>query len=298
MAHDNIQAAIDAGANLGKPFEVEGVQAVLIPADAQLKTLEHLQELSAPRRICDTREFRNVDHFIEYHNRYATDYSTVMADVDSASFTSILDYHNEAGKPGNRDHQAKYRCPETEEWRTWKDANKRKMDQESFATFLEENHLQIHQPEPGEFTPEELDVIVEKLPSGTDMLEIAKTLMVMEKSNITSATNLHNGAIKIDYQEEINGTAGANHSTEIPTYFLIAPQLFKDGKRYLILCRFKYRKSGSNLQLWYELVRPHKSHEAAVKDVIDAIRNGRTEGEGEDETVYPGMARGHLYEVV
>lgn len=299
MAYENTEAAIAAGQLLGKSFIIEGtdVPAVMVPRDGNLKTLENLQELDKPRHIKATRQLRNVDDFIEYHNRFSNDESTILVEVDKANFISILDHHSPT-EAQHGYHKAEYRCPETDEWQNWKEMDKKGMSQEEFASFLESNHLQVIKPVSGQFTPEELDVVQDKLPTGTDMLEIAKTLQITESSNITAATNLHNGAVKIDYQEEINGNAGANGSMEIPTYFVIAPQLFKDGQRYLILCRFKYRKRGPKLALYYELVRPHKSHEAAVKDVINAIRFGRTEGEGEATTEYPGMARGHLYEVV
>lgn len=294
--NSGVDAALQAGMALAETKTVNGVPVAMVPKGAELQVLDKL--LDAPRFINEEVPARSVESFLGYYNRFANPDSTIMAEIDKAKFTGVLDYHGAGSGPAKGKHRVTYCCPETEEWEKWKGADGDRMTQEEFATFLEDNHLQIYRPSAAEFQPEELDVKLDALPSGTDMLEIARTLQVHEKSNITSATNLQSGAIRIDYQEDINGTAGAKGQFEIPKYFVITPQLFKDGKAYLLLCRLKYRKAGPSVQLWYELVRPAKVHEAAVKDVVDHICNGKTDAETGELIAGSGMGQGFLYEVL
>lgn len=290
------QTALAAGIALAKPFEIQGVPAVLVPENATVKTFESL--LPAPLRTTQQVQVRSTEHFIAYFNRFASDNSTIYATVDSAKFKGVIDHHGN-GLTDNSDHSVVYTCPETEEWQNWKKNSGEWMTQTAFAEFLQDHHLQIIKPTAEQFEPDELDVVFEKLPNGARMIEVAKTLEVNSKSAITSGQNLHNGSLKFEYNEDITGTAGgANGSFEIPIYFVIGVELFKDGKGYLILCRLKYRKQGPELKLQYELIRPNKTHEAAVKDVIEHIRTGKTDPETGEIIDSSGMEKGYLYEVV
>ncbi|WP_417534164.1 DUF2303 family protein [Marinobacterium stanieri] len=296
----DIQAALDAGMLIGnQTIDINGVPVVLLPEGAKAETLEHLRD--TPRRIKTSRALRTVEDFIAYHNRYANQDSTILADIDAGKFTSLLDYHHSNGEAQNCDHVATYTCPETSEWQAWKRQSNNWMGQTDFAEFLQDNHLQIYKPKAGEFTPEELDVVLDKLPDSTTMIEIAATLEVTSNSKVTSGQNLHNGAMKIAYTDEVDGRAGANSEIEIPTYFLLGIQLFKGGAHYMILARLKYRKDGPTIKLRYELVRPHKAHERAVLDVITRLRGEApkkdAEGNPTEETL-PGIATGHIYEIV
>jgi uncharacterized protein YfdQ (DUF2303 family) len=296
---NNTQAAINAGIAMAKPFEINGRPAVMLPEGGSLKLLPELME--TPERIKKTVNLRTIEAFIEYHNRYSNADSTIFANIDEGRFQSVLDYHTAPDFADNCDHIAVYTCPETREWQEWKAKSEEWMSQESFAIFLQDHHLQIFKPTPDEFKPEELDVVLDKLPDSTRMIEIAKTLQVTSESKAISGQNLHNGAMKISYTDEVDGRAGPNSDIEIPTYFLLGIQLFKGGKHYMVLCRLKYRKDGPSIRLRYELVRPYKAHERAVLDVITRLK-GETkvlDAEGKPtEECLPGIDRGHIYEIV
>lgn len=295
--HNNIEAALKAGQAMAKPFEVEDVPAVLVPEGAKLETLEHLQELKHPRHIQKTQTVRSVDDFINYFNRFANIDSSIYAQIDNAKFTGVID--DNGATPAFGKHQVIYTCPQTDEWKAWQAQDKEWMSQERLAEFLEDNHLQIIKPSPEAFKPEELDVVHDKLPDAAHMLTIAASLEVSSNSSIKSAAKLTNGAVKIEYVEDVEGKAGANGELEIPAYFVIGVQLFKGGNGYLILCRFKYRKIGGEVMLRYELVRPHKTHEVAVQDVLRMIRDGKPNPDKEGEFLEGTAANTqHVYEVV
>ena len=295
----------NAGIAAAKPFDIDGIPAVLVPHGAQVKTFEELLTLDAPRRTISNKQMRTTQQFLNYFNRFANEESTIYVDVDNAKFKAVIDHFGYGGHTDNADHVVNYTCPETKEWEFWKKMNEQWMSQDQLSEFLQDHHLQIIKPSPEMFSVPEKDVVFDKLPDGTDMLEIAQTLSVTSASAITSGKNMHNGSMKFEYNEEINGTAGVKGNFEIPTYFVIGVELFKDGNAYLILCRFRYKKEGPHLKLRFEMVRPHKTHEHAVRDVINQIQNGKpAPPDSTDETAAPTtepgtfMKTGYLYEIV
>ena len=291
----------NAGLSAAKAFEIAGVPAVLVPEGASVSTFEKLLTRDKPLRTVANPTLRSTQQFVDYFNRFANEDSTIYVNVDAAKFKGVID-HFGANDTNNGEHTLTYTCPETEEWQQWKRMNSEWMSQEQLSEFLQDHHLQIIKPTPEMFKVQEQDVVFDKLPDGAKMLEIAQTLAVTSNSAITSGKNLHNGAMKFEYNEDIEGRAGAKGEFEIPTYFVIGVELFKDGKAYLILCRFRYRKDGPNLRLRFEMVRPHKTHEHAVRDVINQIQNGKTVEDPETGEITVDertkMKCGHLYEIV
>lgn len=305
MESNKTSEIFNTGMMAGKSFEIEGVPAVLVPAGAKVETFENLLVRDKPLRTVASRQMRTTQQFVDYFNRFANDESTIYVDVDKASFRGVIDHYGYDLNTNNSDHIVNYACPETKEWEFWKKMDGQWMSQDQLSEFLQDHHLQIIKPSPDMFSVPEKDVVFDKLPDGADMLEIAQTLSVTSASAITSGKNMHNGSMKFEYNEEINGTAGAKGNFEIPTYFVIGVELFKDGNAYLILCRFRYKKEGPHLKLRFEMVRPHKTHEHAVRDVIDQIQNGKpapldSTDETEVPTTEPGtfMKTGYLYEIV
>ena len=302
MENTETKDIFNAGLSAAKSFEIEGVPAVLVPEGATVKTFDELTERYTPLRTKACRTMRTTQEFLNYYNRFANDESTIYVDVENAKFKGVIDHYGFDNATDNQDHTVIYTCPETDEWQNWKNKNGKWMSQDELSEFLQDHCLQIVKPTPEQFTVQEHDVVFDKLPDGAQMVQIAQTLSVTSNSAITSGKNMHNGAMKFEYNEDIEGRAGAKGEFEIPTYFVIGVELFKDGRAYLILCRFKYRKDGSRLAIRYEMVRPHKTHEHAVRDVINHIKNGNTitdvaTGEEATETGTK-MITGYIYEIV
>ncbi len=63
-----------------------------------------------------------------------------------------------------------------------------------------------------------------------------------------------------------------NGNLAIPEQFSIGVPVFENGQKYRVDVRFRYRigESGS-LTMWFELIRPHKVIEDAVKQLREFI---------------------------
>jgi len=259
----DIQAAIEAGKALGaaKPFDIEGVPCVMVPCvmvpdGMRLNMLDELME--TPRRIEACVDTTTADSFIEYFNAFSRPSSIITCDIDNAAFVGIIDYHSGGlseweGADWCR-HRVTHTCKTTPEWTEWTKHDGHKMSQVEFALFIERN----------------LDEIVR--PEAAKMLEIALTLKANTKLRFESGHRLTDGQVQIEYREELDSTAGAKGDIKIPETFALGIRVFEGSDAFEMEARFRYRIKDGQVAMWYDLVRPHKIHRAAVDDVYNKIK--------------------------
>lgn len=250
----DVAAALEAGKELGamKVTEVKGVPVVLTPKGMALHELHDL--LPRPARLKQGVVTQTADSFIEYFNEFATDTSVIFCNIDAGSFQGILDYHGDADTPAWGSHKVSHTCQTTKEWDTWSEHNGVKMDQVEFAFFLEQS----------------LDEI--RVPAAAQMLEIALTLKAKTKLNFESGQRLSDGQVQFQYREELDGRAGVRGEIQIPEKFKLGLRVFEGGDAFEMDARFRYRIREGKVVMWYDLVRPHKVHRAAVEDVFAKIK--------------------------
>ncbi|RLJ20005.1 hypothetical protein DJ031_06760 [bacterium endosymbiont of Escarpia laminata] len=250
---NGIQAAIEAGKALGTHAitDVEGVPTLIVPEGFTAKQYPDLME--HPKRTEQVVRTDTAGSFIEYFNRFGDDNSAIFCDLEDAYFLGIIDYHSEDHAKW-LNHQVKFTCKQTPEWSAWERGSGQRMDQLKFAFFIEEN----------------LEEIIN--PPGAEMLEIATTLKAKTKINFTSAQRLDNGQTQFQYVEEIDGSAGIKGQISIPETIKLGMRLFEGGDAYEMEARFRYRIKEGQVAMWYDLVRPHKVHRAAVDSVFEQIK--------------------------
>lgn len=247
--------------SLGKPQDHPALPApfALVPTGTQVKDLEGL--LAAPTRIRQGVTVLDADTFIAYINRYATPASVVFCDgPEGRTFKGVLDYH-QPDQPSWGQHVAVYQCPISIEWGRWKAADRKKMDQATFAEFFEDNIRDITVPEG-----------IPQAPSAADMLEISRTLEAKKNISFRQGTRLDNGQVQLTYNEQIDGQAGETGQLKIPEQFYIGVRPFLGGDAFCVPVRFRYRIQESRLVMWFELVRPDKVLEEAYATVRAKIQ--------------------------
>jgi uncharacterized protein YfdQ (DUF2303 family) len=183
----------------------------------------------------------------------------IYADPDSRTLTAVLNEHVKSQRAtGWRDHRAVYKAELSREFTTWMHLNKKPMEQEEFAIFLEDNIADVVEP------------------SGEQLLQIALTLQAKTEVNFSSHKRLDNGQIQFAYSETVDARAGTG-MIEIPREFTIGLRLFKNGDGYKVRARLKYRLGGGKLKFWYELDRAENAIEDAFQAYVNHAReNGFT----------------------
>lgn len=250
--NNEVESAIQAGLLIGAPKMINDTPIIIVPEGAKFHELDQLRE--KPRRIEQNIRVHTAESFILYWNAFATEDSIILVDTKKASMLGIIDFHMDSGHPDWCAHRLHFTMIETREWAGWKSNNGIWVGQEDFGLFIEER----------------IDEIID--PPGAEMLEIALNLKAKTGINFRTSTRLDNGEIKFLYEETIDASAGIKGEMKIPETFTIGLRLFECGEPYKIGARLRYRIKDGRLSLKYDLIRPHKTHDAAIDDTIGNIR--------------------------
>ena len=137
----------------------------------------------------------------------------------------------------------------------WSSRNKQEFTQEQFAYFIEDQIADFREP------------------TGAKMLETALNFRVKQGIHFKSGMRLQDGTVQFEYSEQNEGAVGTQGKLSIPELFRIDIPVWEGlgQKKYQFEARFRWKLSGGNLALRYELIRPHKVIEQAFKDVLDGI---------------------------
>lgn len=226
---------------------------VIVPDGYEINDLE--QHLPMPTRKRGEIDVNDLDSFVDVVTRHGENDSTeIYRTVTPPRFVAVFNAHQAAGKaPGWADFRAVYDCPLSPEWKTWTEKNKRQMTQADFAQFIEDNLPDVAQP------------------PAAEMLEVARTLEAKKKVNFASGIRLSNGEQEFTYEEKIEGTASKG-KFKVPEVFVIGIPVFEGGPAYAVKARLRYRiADNGTLTMWFDLERPHKIVEDAVKELTNAI---------------------------
>ena len=225
----------------------------------------HVEDLSrylgVPSRARGTVALYDLASFVAYVNTRKQPQSAVYGFCNASQgvgYCAVLNDTDEADSPDWRDWRATYNPPTATEWQTWIQSNGKRVSQQDFAEFIEQNAPDIVQQ-------------MQSDPDAARMLEVATTLQATSTASFGAAIRLSNGASQFKYHEDITATAG-NGSFEVPERFAIGIPVFQNGPAYCIQARLRFRLNSGKLQFWYDLVRPHKIIEAAAADLTDHIR--------------------------
>lgn len=262
-ANTSAQAAIEAGKRIGDPkvSTDHGAYAVLGTGDT-VKDLEFL--MHAPRRIRAAVTTHDTKTFAEYFNLYKAPPSRIFANRDEFHIVGLLDYHEAGGDPAWCSHKVTYTAPRSPEWVIWTGKHGRQMSQPEFATFIENNVDDIQQPadEP-------------TMPTGADMLEIARNLQAKKAVNFSSAIRLANGEQEFTYAEEIQGSSSKG-KLKVPERFVLGIPVFLNDQPYRVEARLRYRINEGKLILWYDLFRHPQLEVDAFNKIIDVVEKDTT----------------------
>jgi uncharacterized protein YfdQ (DUF2303 family) len=241
----NTQLANVAATTLqGRHFELQRPFAIA-PEGYQVKDLEKFNQF--PSRITETTSVLDESSFVAYFNKFCNADSLIVFDNNNFRVVGVID-SNGLNQPAWGDHKVQYNCPKSKQWVEWINNNKQKMDQTTFAEFIERN-LQ--------------DFVT---PSGTEMLELATKFNVIRTVNFRSAKRLQSGEFEFQFSEE-----NQSGSINVPEKFTIGIVPFKNGTAYSIEARLRYRLNSGSLSLWYELINEDDVLEAAFNDITETI---------------------------
>lgn len=219
-----------------------------------------------PARTVQTVDVRDVESFLAYFTRHATDESLVYADEDYRTITGIIDAHG-AASPDWQGHRVQLKLQFTPEFKRWYEGDGRFFDQQQFAELLEDYRSFVVEPD------------------AATMIELAQSFQATTKCEFASGFQVKDGQRQLQYTETVAAKAGTKGAIPIPDLLVLGLPVFKGATaRDRIESKFRFRVTGDELRLFYKLDR--------IEDVLTgAFQEVRTRvSEGVDVDIVNGTA--------
>lgn len=211
---------------------------------AQVPTGMKLVDVTDPDVISDhpatNVKVDDPESLSTYINRFSTVSTVIFADVDKLTVQGIIDYHsaselssNIRSANGYARHNASLVLRKSEEFKRWNEAEGRLMGQAEFAAFLEENIIDVTDPEP------------------TVLLEIARDLEAIKDVNFKSSVSLESGDRKFRYEDETK----IKGEIAVPKVFALTFPLFVGDEPVTVEALLRYRITPDGLMLGFQWKR-------------------------------------------
>ncbi len=248
---EELQVALEA-ARLAQPLiELDqGRQHVLLPPGYSTKDVSHpdIQDL----HIKQTVTLDDAASLSTYTNRFSDDRSILIADYDSLSIRSHLDWHNNNDAdllPEPCAHVATLKIRSSEEFERWNSMQGTLHDQSEFAEFLDENVSDIVDPDPNVF------------------LEIARDLEATQGCQFKAGTRLQTGERSFSYETETQ----VKNDFVVPQRFTLSIPLFDGEQPTDIVASFRFKPSPKGLGLGFVWRRVEYVRRAMFKEIAHRV---------------------------
>jgi uncharacterized protein YfdQ (DUF2303 family) len=240
--------------NAPTPEDGEGAPLVLVPDGYSVASLE--QFLPRPLRQKAKATFNDTESFCRYLNQFKRDTTQLFASQTRNSVTAIIDYHEADGPAGNGEHTAVLTLEQSPEWLAWIQQDRQWLPQLRFAEFLEDRLADVAEPD------------------GGFLLEVCQHLEAKRTVKFSSGVNLANGAVQLTYDEQVEGKGKG--AVTVPTQFILGLAPYRNGDKFRINARLRYRIHDEKLTFAFCLNDPQKVLDQAFRDVLAHVA-GETE---------------------
>lgn len=238
-------------------------------------TLPNAAEVLMPKTVVQAVQVHVVDSLVEYVNRFKNFDTAVFANIATNEILAVIDYHKmpPANLPGEDnshnpspclgEHTVNLKLPHSIEWETWSKIDGALMSHVAFATFLEENSIDIlplGKMLDGAGQP------VEDAPS--TLLELCRELQIKSSYGANSAVR-SGDYTNIEFQKgddvatKKNVALPLSITIQIPVYF---------GERAVQITAFLRRKvDEGSLKLGIKLMRPENVRQDEFHRIVGGI---------------------------
>lgn len=224
----------------------------------------------------------DLGSLIDYTNRFKDSDSVVFANDDrsSPSIAAVMDYHIAGEGPDHSDrarhgrHTATFPVPLSDEWKAWHQYNGQQLAMANFARFLEDHIVDVMPQGMVELNDEQKRFVttlggMQKLAEPAKLMELASGLQVFTEGEVQQAQRLSSGEGQITIKER--HTDGKGSDLIVPSAFVIAIPVFRNGEPYQILVRLRYRPTSAGVTFFYELWRDDRVFDHAFDEAVQRV---------------------------
>jgi len=221
-----------------------------------------------PKHITQAVQLQTLMSMCDYMNRFKNNDSVIFADIAANRILGIVDYHTEATeavepKASHTKHTAALTLPFSVEWQTWTGVDGRLMSHVDFATYLEENAMDVLPLPPAR---DAHGAPIEDAP--TTLLELCREMQL--KGSYGATSSVRNGDynyIEMQKGDDITTKRGLvvpqSFQLMIPVYF---------GEAAVQMTAF-LRKSSTEgvLKLGLKLQRPEEARQNEFHRIVGEV---------------------------
>jgi uncharacterized protein YfdQ (DUF2303 family) len=273
LAHDGTEITIFAG-----------------PSDIKVTDLQSFADkyASAPRHRAGKLRAFDLDSFAALTLRDYDAGTVVFVDVSGAgvAFETCLDYHMPIANLTPRTNQRaqretiEYTPALSKEWLNWTGQAGETMSQTAFAEWIEDHLPDIADPRHLLASPDCTAVKLgevygfrrENLWGYADpakLADVSRGLEIREGAVLKNAVRLESGEVSMVYHTEHTGADGQR--LNVPTRFLLSISVFEREAEYFVPVKLAYRKAGGALTWSFELFRPERFRDDAIKGLVSTL---------------------------
>lgn len=254
MADTEAEAVATLAADADVYDVAEHVQLLTLPEGHTHSLVDVERYVDQPRRSVGTIQVHDAAGFAEAVKQRQWDEHqlAVYADEETMALVAVLN-DDAGGSPGWRDHRVSLTLRRRPEWEHWKKKDGHLIDQEAFATHVEDGLAEL------------------VAPGAAEMLDLAQTFHATTSARFKGGHRISSGARQLVYEEEIDATAGTGGDVAIPDTIELAVRPFFGAERYAVTGRFRFNLKGGTLTLGYKLDRPDDVERAAFAAIRDAV---------------------------
>jgi hypothetical protein len=250
------------------------VHLLAIPKGFELKDMAPFIDAAKqrPDMRTGTATLHDLQSFMAHATRFKSNASALFAlqeGTSSASLTCVFDYHEPGfnGLPAFLAHKGSYAFPVAEEWTAWHAQNGKIMSQDVFAQWVEGRLLDVLAPERASEQMRELMEPMGTFAGPSRLLELSRGLALRVGAKVAHQVNLSTGETQLQYQTEHTDERGA--PVKVPGAFLLGIPVFRNGARYQIAARLRYRIQAGTVSWFYELHRTDRIFDHAFREACE-----------------------------
>lgn len=220
-----------------------------------------------PKWTSQVVRLQNEASLVDYVNRFKNRDTALFADIASDTVVAIIDYHHEAVLPPLPDgasskvgfvqpelkaHRAILNLPKSIEWQTWMEHDEEKMSQLEFVSFLEDNAVDVHEPD------------------GAGLLELIRDLEGTR--NVRWGSTVRAGSVdNMEFTKESGAQTKGKVALPLQIVLLI-PVYFGDVRVPITAMLRRHIGTEGQLTLWYKLIRPENIRQERFQTIVDNIQ--------------------------
>lgn len=216
-------------------------------------------EVLLPKTITQAVQLQDVTSIVDYIRRFRDVNSMAFADIDNNAVLAVMDYHKESdtaegfGQARLGKHTARMHLPFSLEWKTWNAISGKLMSHKDFATFLEENAIDVFQP------------------AGGELLDLCRDLQV--SNNVAFSSSVRHGDYnKISFAKENDATSKGDIS--LPLSIVLKIPVYFGGDIANVTAFMRRKIDDGDLFLGVQLSRAENIRQSVFRGIVDHITSG------------------------